>query len=512
MAAKQAFDAYLPIAPVQETVTRRAWLYVLLLAGVASFYVWEARYLYLDDAFIHLRIAKNLLEHGFYSFNGDFPSYCTSSPLFTALLALCSGVAATPNLPKLIGVLIYAILFALIAVRVLNAARFDTRWPWITFLAAVASPLAMRWLVDGMETGLTGIFALLLAGAAFQVYSRTKPAAGATLAGYAALGLLASTLRIEFALLIALIGAATLTNFRLRGMDGRAAALAVGSAAGFAIIYAIFGRLLPDTAIAKAHVITDMSRSAAALTTLIDIGKAHAAASSLGVAVVLGVIGSFFAAMRRARNRYFVAVLNTGFALLLVLIVWRQQAIQGYRYFVFIEFFLLAFNIAVMNAAYEPGGKSHHSGPPWKGFKSPLVVVVLGTILVGWQAFDLYKLRTISAGRAASFETFKNGELRDLKDTYGIAWDVGMIGYFSQARILDGNGLINGLDVARMTRTDRLHLFVTSRPVRFIYANAGQLAALNGVLDVSHWAVRETFDFPNFSGDPDRHFLIIRPD
>ena len=87
-----------------------------------------------------------------------------------------------------------------------------------------------------------------------------------------------------------------------------------------------------------------------------------------------------------------------------------------------------------------------------------------------------------------------------------------MIGYFSQARILDGNGLINGLDVARMTRTDRLHLFVTSRPVRFIYANAGQLAALNGVLDVSHWAVRETFDFPNFSGDPDRHFLIIRPD
>jgi hypothetical protein len=510
MAAKQPFDAYL--APVEETTMRRAWFSVLLLAAAASFYVWEARYLYLDDAFIHLRIAKNLLEHGFYSFNGDFPTYCTSSPLFTALLALCSGVAATPNLPKFIGVLIYAVLFAMIAIRVLKAATFDARWPWIVFLAAVASPLAMRWLADGMETGLTGIFALLLAGAAFQIYSQTKPVDGATLAGYAALGLLASTLRIEFALLIALIGAASLTSFRLRGLDPRPVALAVGSAAGFAVIYAIFGRLLPDTAIAKAHVLTNMSSSGAVLTTLMDIAKAHAAASSLGVVVVLGVIGSFLAAMRSARNRYFVALLNAGLALLLLLIVWRQQAIQGYRYFVFIEFFLLAFNIAVMNAAPGPGEKVPHSGVIWKSFKSPLVGVVLGAVIVGWQAFDLYKLRTISAGRAASFETFKNNELNDLKDTYGIAWDVGMIGYFSQARILDGNGLINGIDVARMTRADRLRLFVTSRPVRFIYVNAGQLAALNGFLDVSHWLVRETFDFPNFSGDPDRHFLMVRPD
>jgi hypothetical protein len=511
MASKPPFDAYFGAVPVQAAIPR-AWFYVLILAAVAGFYVWEARYLYLDDAFIHLRIAKNLLDHGFYSFNGDLPAYCTSSPLYTALVALCYHVLSTPTLPKIMGVLIYAVLFALLASRVAATVTPRARWLSITFLAAVASPLAMRWLADGMETGLAGIFALLLARAAFEIYSESKPAGAPALAGYAFLGLLSSMLRIEFALLVALIGAAALTGVRLRGIDPRAIALGLGSAAGFAVIYGIFGRILPDTAIAKAHVIADMSRSAAALTTVRDIAKAHAAASSLGVIVVIGMLGSFVAAMRTARRGYFVGVLNAGFALLLVLIVWRQQAIQGYRYFVFIEFFLFAFNVAVLNVSKEPRDRPAIQARPWDGFKSPFAAALLGVVFVGWQAFDLYKLRTISAGRAVSFETFQSTDFTDLKGTNGIAFDVGMIGYFSQATILDGSGLVNGLEVARMTRDDRLHLFATAYPVRFFYVNEPQLAALREFLNVSRWAVRATFDFPNFAGDPDRHFLMVRQD
>jgi len=479
---------------------------------MASFYIWEARYLYLDDAFIHLRIAKNLLDHGFYSFNGDFPTYCTSSPLFTALLALCSQFVSTPNLPKIVGVLIYSVLFAVIASRVLTATTPYARWSWIAFLAAVGSPLAMRWLADGMETGLSGIVALLLADAAFEIYSESKPISAATVIGFTTLGLLASTLRIEFSLLIGLIGIATLTRFQRRGIDPRAIALAAGSVAGFSVIFGIFGRILPDTAIAKSHALTNMPWTVAAFTTLMNIGKAHAAASSLGTIVVLGVIGSFLSAMRTACDRYFMAVINAGFAVVLFLVVWRQQAIQGYRYFVFIEFFLFAFNIAILNASRNIHEKAAIAVRPRGGLNSSVVAILLGVAFVGWQAFDLYKLRTISAGRAISFQKFENASLSDLRGTYGIAWDVGMIGYFSQARILDGNGLVDGIDVARMTRPDRLRSFVTEHPVRFVFVDAPQLAGLKGFIDVSHWAVRETFDFPNFAGDPDRHFLMVRQD
>lgn len=510
MASNRPFDAYLPAAPLREETQSRTWLYVLILASAASFYAWEARYLYLDDAFIHLRIAKNLLEHGFYSFNGDRPSYCTSSPLFTALLALCSAVLSTPYLPKVLGVFIYAALFAMLASRVQTAATLRARWLWIAFLAAVASPLAMRWLADGMETGLAGIFALLVARAAFEIYSESK-AGAITLLGYTLLGFLASTLRIEFSLLVALIGVASLTASSLHRLDPRAVALAGGSALGLSVIYAIFGSILPDTAIAKAHALTDMSRTSAALTTLVDMGKAHAASSTLGIIVLFGVIGSFLLAMRAARHRRFVAVLNAGFVLLLILIVWREQAIQGYRYFVFIEFFLFAFNISVLNVSRESGGfripyvARNRLNPVW-------LATAAAVIFFAWQAFDLHKLRTISAERGASFEKFENIDLKDLKGTSGIGWDVGMIGYFSQATILDGNGLVNGVDIARMTRANRLRLYASTYAVRFAFVNGAQLAILNEYLDVGHWAVRQTFDFPNFSGDPDRHFLLVRKD
>ncbi len=511
MASERPFDAYAPTAPLHEATLNRAWLYVLVLVSAAGFYAWEARYLYLDDAFIHLRIAKNLLEHGFYSFNGDHPTFCTSSPLFTALLAVCSQVISSPGLPKFIGLVIYAALFVMIASRALAATMPPARWLWIAFLTAVASPMAMRWLADGMETGLSGIFALILARAAFDIYSRSKPARPVTLIAYAAFGLLASTLRIEFSLLVALICTAESTRFLLRREADRCAiALALGSLAGLAVIYLVFGRILPDTAIAKAHGFAGMSGGAALLDTLADVAKAHLAASTLGILVPGGTVLSFWMAMRTARHRAFVAVLNAGLVLLLCLVVWRGQAIQGYRYFVFIEFFLLAFNIAAVNSREQTGEKRFPPLRPW--IASPATAVLLALVFVGWQAFDLHKLRTISAGRGVSFEKFESADLAGLRGTFGIAWDVGMIGYFSQATILDGNGLVNGVDVARMTRAERLHLFATRYPVRFAFVNAAQLAILNEYLDVSRWEVRQTYEFPNFSGDPDRHFLLVRQD
>ena len=43
---------------------------------------------FLDDTFIHLKIAKNILEKGIYSFNGIESDFSTSSPLYTTILSL----------------------------------------------------------------------------------------------------------------------------------------------------------------------------------------------------------------------------------------------------------------------------------------------------------------------------------------------------------------------------------------------------------------------------------------
>lgn len=490
---------------------RLAWVAVFSFAVIAGAYLWSSRFLFLDDAFIHLRIAHNLVDVGFYSFNGDRPTFCTSSPLFTALLALGAQLSPADLLPKIVDTLIYGVLFVMIAYRVISARTAYAQWLSIAFLAAVASPLAMRWLADGMETGLSGVCALLLADAAFEIYSESTPVGAVKPIVYAIGGAALAMLRVEFCFLIAIIGIASLTSYRRSGLNALAISLAVGSAVGLGMVYAIFGGVLPDTAIAKAHLMADLSPLSAVLTTMLDIAKGHAASSSLGILVLAGGTFSCAAAIHRARNRPFVIALNASFALLTLLIIWRHQAIQGYRYFVFIEFFLYAFNIAVLNADSTRGEARATESPLWRRLRSPLVAALLGMMFVGWQVFDVYKLRTITEGRSASFEKFERLDVRDLEGSFGIAWDVGMIGYFSHATILDGNGLVNGPDIARMSKTERLRTFVTSHPIRFVFADEGQLAALKDFIDVNGWVTRETFDFPNFSGRPERHFLLIRP-
>jgi len=492
-----------------------AWprLAVLVLAVTAVTYLWLSRLLFLDDAFIHLRIAHGLLAHGFYSFNGDRPAYCSSSPLFTGLLALFSFVYSGDYLPKIVDVVVYGGLFAMLARRLVAVRTAVAQWLSLAFLAAAASPLAMRWLTDGMETGLSGLVAVLLGAAAYEVYCESLRPGIARLVAYGVLAGLAVTLRIEFCFLVAMIGVASLTAYRRVGFSASAIALGTGAALGLGAIYATLGSLLPDTAIAKAHALAAFTPLEAAIITFGDVLKGHAAASSFGVLMVVAGGVSALLAARSARNRSFVIVLNSGFLLLLALIAWRQQAIQGYRYFVFIEFFLLTFNIAVLD---RPSANSDVSAVVAASRQSsPRLAVLAGIVglaFIGWQAFDLSRLYTITAGRSASLEKFETVDLHDLYGSYGIAWDVGMIGYFSRATILDGNGLVNGREVARMAPAERLRSFVTEHPIRFVFVGDSQIAALHDVLDVSGWRARETFDFPNFSGRPDRHYLLVRPE
>jgi hypothetical protein len=486
---------------------------VLVLAITAVTYLWMSRLLFLDDAFIHLRIAHGLLAHGFYSFNGDRPAYCSSSPLFTAVLAFLSWVYSGDYLPKIVDVIVYGGLFAALARRLVAVRTASAQWLSLAFLVAATSPLAMRWLTDGMETGLSGLVAVLLGAIAFDVYREAPRPGIARLVAYGVFAGLAVTLRIEFCFLVAMIGVASLTAYRRVGFSALAIALGTGAALGLVAIYATFGSLLPDTAIAKAHALAAFTPLQAAMITFGDVLKGHAAASSFGVLMLVAGGISAVQAARHGRNRLFVIVLNAGFILLLALIVWREQAIQGYRYFVFIEFFLLAFNIAVLD---ETGANADAPASVTESPRSsPRVAVlagIIGLVFIGWQAFDLSRLDTITAGRSASFEKFETTDLHGLYGSYGIAWDVGMIGYFSHATILDANGLVNGREVARMAPAERLRSFVAEHPIRFVFVGDGQLAALHEVLDVSGWRALETFDFPNFSGRPDRHYLLVRPE
>lgn len=478
------------------------------MLAAASVAVGISRRMCLDDALIHLRIAHQLLAHGFYSFNGDVPTYSTSSPLYTALLAALSLFFPGPMLPKVFGEIIYAGMIVALAMRALRQRAAAARWLTVVFLAAVASPIGVRWLADGMETGLIAGVALLYSRIAHDISRDAARGSWPRVVLMSTFALLATMLRVEFSFLAASILAADWAQRRRIVPNATALALCIGAALGLGVIYWIFGSLLPDTAIAKAALAPNGSAAAEAIATLFNVAKTHAAASLFGALLLLCLMLSFVLVRRRTVISSFVAVLNGSFLAFVILIVARHQAVQGIRYFVFIEFFLVSFNLYVLDAAL-PDADS------WPVALSPrlkswaLASVALAGI--AWYAVDLSHLRLISAGRSATFERFRELDLSDLRGRPGIAWDVGMIGYFSDGLILDGNGLVNGRRIARASVHDRLAEFVHDHHVEFIFANGEQAQELSGLLSTKDWISRGSFDFPNFDGAPDRHILLIRP-
>lgn len=76
--------------------------YIIALALISiyvSVILLITRYHFLDDAFIHLRVAHNLLDRGYISFNGLSPHYVTSSPLYSLILSMLSFFSRSSFIP-----------------------------------------------------------------------------------------------------------------------------------------------------------------------------------------------------------------------------------------------------------------------------------------------------------------------------------------------------------------------------------------------------------------------------
>jgi len=468
------------------------------------------RHLFLDDAFIHLRIAQNLAAHGFFSFNGDISSYSSSSPLYTSLLAFFWKLAPTIYLPKAIGIVVYVALFYFVANLVIRSREGAARICALSFLAVVSSPMAVRWLSDGMETGLVGLFALWLGRMTAYSYSRSfhfRPIVGCVMF---ALGLFTTLLRVEFAFLFACVGFAWFVSCISvrKDMTWERQSFwpslygAGGAVVGLWLIFLVFGNILPDTAVAKQVSLEGKSFFSSALQEGVDVAKAHASASFFGVAALIVWSISSILVCRSARARVFPLSLNFGLGFLVALIILRHQAVQGYRYFVFIEFFLIAFNIESLIRITTPR----------KSVSKHQVAFVTAAVFacVAWQWFDFTRLNIINAGRSSSFESFATGNLHDLAGKTGIAWDVGMIGFFSQGHILDPNGLVDGRRFAAMSKHNRLREISSNGSIDFVFANDDQLGELSPYVNTSGWVEIGRFEFPNFGGNRDTHHLLVR--
>ena len=493
-------------------------IFIFSISFFISIYcIWISRLHFLDDTFIHLRIANNILEKGIFSFNGLEKDFSSSSPLYTLILSFGLKIWQSPFLPKLINVIIYFYVYAIIC---LNFAKSNNNIKdiFLTFsILAYSSPLAVRWLTDGMESCLVLLFSIFLGNYIFKISSLSNKDFNTRFwMENIIINGLAVFLRVEFAFIIlwSIISLETIDLvcnrfYIIRKKFIRIIFQLLPLLFSLGLLFFIFGEITPDTSIAKSGIeynIFSLSWT---------IARSHLSSSFFGISLFIIWIFSFliiFLKTYRSKDLisiktfYLNILINFSMLFLIILIAFRGQMIQGIRYFIFIESFLITFNYLTLNKRLK--NTKILSFSDIKKFIFPFLVAI--TLL--WLIYDFNVFYRISQGRSETFLNLKNQDFSCYEGSNTLAWDVGMIGYFSKSNILDPNGLVNGREIAKLSTDIRLENFIKNKKIDNIFANKVQFEELQKFIDTSTWSKIGEYEFPNFrQNSSDTHYLLRSP-
>jgi hypothetical protein len=462
-----------------------------------------------DDAFIHLRYADNLVRTHFITYDGVHPNYGASSLLYVYLLAFLRTFTASPNLPRMVSSSAHLLLAAGLLVLFFKSIPRESslaRLLGLILLFILVSPSAVRWLDDGMETGLALCFVAVLCWVTFRQSTRST----VTRAQYLALiafGFFAVLLRTEL-ILLGSLAFAILTWKPLFSPDhGKptdrffrallsGSHLLLGGLLALAFIRLKMHYFLPDTALAKSDGVAHW------LVTLYVTGKIFAGALSFGAGMFLLWLLTIFLTIRAGRFSITTLLANLAFPALFALAASRGQQIQGARYFAWTLFFSILWNIFELSGP-QPAHQRHTQN-------NRLALGFLALLLLALP-FESRMLYPMLRDRSALLKQFEDSHFESLQGKRGIAFDIGYIGYFSRADICDLAGLVNGRDKARQTTQERLAGCLTSHP-DFMFVDLGGIRyAANYLplkLAIEDWQVCSRYDYKTVKQN-DPHYLIV---
>lgn len=456
-----------------------------------------------DDALIHLRYADHLLHQHIISYDGVHPSFGSSSLLYLALLTFLRAFTESPILPRAVSSIAHVLLFLGVALGLERALKNAPRIAWLftmLLLVILVMPSAIRWLDDGMETSLClGLVALL-------VFALTRCSLKPTPRGLvwlALLGFLLVLARVEFLLLT---GYASLMLLFLQPPQPNklsrilcSAAPLLGGLIAASLIVLLMHALLPDTAVAKSSGSIHWQ------------GSLYMTASILISSFTFGIFSLLlwllsFAVLTARRLTFATLVANSLFPCVVLLSALRGQIVQGIRYLEWTLFFSILWNI--LQLAEFPAELLRKKAR-FESLFATAAAYALFALLVVAAPLEARLLRPVFDSRGGTLNRFRTEHLDLLRNQHGIAPDVGMIGYFTQADICDPFGLVDGRDFARLNYHQRVAACIATKP-DFVFASQDIIGELWVPLGFNTWSSCGTYTFANIKY-LDQHYLLAPP-
>jgi hypothetical protein len=466
-----------------------------------------------DDALIHLRYAENLYRTHQLSYDGIHPNYGASSLLYVRLLAFLSGFTQSPQLPRAVSSIAHMLLalgLAGLILRFIPERATLARLLGLILLLFLVMPSSVRWLDDGMETGLGLCFVVAFCLILFLQSIRPSSTVR-SYPGIIVFSFFMVLLRTEYSFLCG-IGFAILLysdlfpqppRHRPQGLRQwilavlRAGSPLVGCGLTLLYILARMHVLLPDTALAKSDWYWRNVLGAAEIVLL--------SALSFGIGLLLFWLTTTVLALWFSRRHLQLLLANSVFPVTLFLAAVRGQEIQGIRYLTWTFVFSILWNtLELGHAAVDRPQERTIS-------RIALYPAYLWiALLIISLPFEVRAISHVLRGRVENMKAFEADRLEVLAGKSGIASDVGYIGYFSRGEICDLSGLVNGRAAARLTYEQRLVSCTAGHP-DFLFLAINQVGSVNSHLSIANWSVCTHYDFTNLI-NLDRHYLLLPND
>jgi arabinofuranosyltransferase len=438
-------------------------LALAVAAGVAGFLLYEARLvgvagLPLDDSWIHLQFARNLLQGGGYAFVPGEPVSGSTAPLWTLTVMLLHALPWSPVVSvKAVGVLLLWGLGLLTAWtgRLSGLGRGAALGAG---LVVVLTPRLLWGSLSGMEIGLYA--ALCTAGVALHLRrSQLGESEGLSVGATLCVGL-ATLARPECALLMPLIlvdrwlrdGGGRPRREELRGWAVHLALFAVVVAPFVIFNLGLHGRPLPNTFYAKvgdygllgALQAFDLSRAARALL-LRPVEQAHElirfSAENhvlLTAAVPLGILSM----VRRGRpgNPWLLVLVLVSFPVVRgILAPYKGAVFQHGRYAAHLIPLLTVLGFLGLRVAWDALGEAgwRRRWVAWlTGGLMALNLLGLDARMARTYARNVDDIQSLHVAAGTWLE--QNTPAEAVVATH----DIGAIGYVSRRQVLDTVGLV----------------------------------------------------------------------
>ncbi|GAB1471227.1 hypothetical protein MASR2M66_21050 [Chloroflexota bacterium] len=443
----------------------------------------------LDDSWIHQTFARNLAQHGEWSFRAGVPSAGSTSPLWSALLALGFLFGLAPYIwAYFLGLLV---MWGLSIVSEITARRlvkdYRPRFPWVGLF--IIAEWHLLWAaMSGMETLLHGLIITLVLSALMMNSRR-----------YLTLGLLTGLsvwvrpdgLTLLAPLVLAVILFEADTSSRLRGL----LRVLIGFGAVF-LFYIFFnliigGTPMPNTFYAK------QAEYAAWQQLPIAYRLGELSLQLLVGPSFLLIPGVILWTVRSIRTRSWGSLLALTWSLgYMILYMLRLPMYQHGRYIMpaMPIFFLFGFLAVLDFSTSKTGTFGRYQWFVKTLWLASLTTVTFLFIVLGARSYS----NDVALIEQEMVDTARWVNTNLPPDALLAVHDIGAIGYFSQQPIIDLAGLVSPEVVPFIRDEVRLSDYLNRQGVDYLIAFADfypEMTANRDVVFVTNGAVATESDF-----------------